>query len=75
MENGPSEAGADNEEEAGDEDNANGATAGGVKKVSPSEPASNAEAQAEEHNAEITGVRSTATDTGNTQPCTKSREV
>ena len=53
MENGPSEAGADDEVEETQ-----------PRKVSPSEPGSTAEAQAAEHEAEVTGVRSTATDTG-----------
>ncbi len=56
VENGPAEAGAD------DEDEASGAAA--PRRISPSEPASSAEARAEEHEAEVTGVRSTATDTG-----------
>ena len=58
VENGPSEAGADDEEVQ--EETA-------PRKVSPSEPGSSAEAQAAEHEAEITGVRSTATDTGITK--------
>ena len=58
VENGPSEAGADDEEEVEE---------AAPRKVSPSEPGSSAEAQAAEHEAEITGVRSTATDTGITE--------
>ena len=53
MENGPSEAGADDEVEETQ-----------PRKVSPSEPGSTAEAQAAEHEAEVTGLRSTATGTG-----------
>ncbi len=65
MENGPSEAGADDEEEEGEEAEQQ------PRKISPSEHSSHAEAQAAEHEAEVTGVRSTATDTGN---CAMSRK-
>ena len=53
VENGPSEAGADEEVDESQQ-----------RKFSPSEHGSTAEAQAAEHEAEVTGVRSTATDTG-----------
>ncbi len=61
--NGPSSAGADDEDEEHAAVHTSAAAAAGGD-AGPSQPASAAEAQAAEHEAEVTGVRSTATDTG-----------